>query len=63
VPRHCPLTLAEALEGWLAVKTAGRGLSANTVKAYRADIATFAAYLGGVDPNDRTAATRLRVAY
>jgi hypothetical protein len=37
------------------------GLSANTVRAYRADVATFAAYLVGVDRSDRTAATRLRV--
>jgi integrase/recombinase XerD len=59
--RHCPLTLDEALERWLAVKLAGRGLSVKTVKAYRADIATSAAYFAGVSPCDRTAATRVRV--
>jgi site-specific recombinase XerD len=59
--RHCALTHHEALERWLAVKLAGRGLSINTIKAYRADIATFAAYLAGVGPSDRMATTRARV--
>jgi len=38
-----PPTLAEAVEQWLTVKMAGRGLSPHTVRAYRADVATFAA--------------------
>jgi hypothetical protein len=38
-------TLATALEDWLTVRTAGRGLSPNTVRAYRADIAAVAAEL------------------
>lgn len=40
-----PQTLAEALEQWLQVKTAGRGLSPHTLRAYRTDIATLAAHL------------------
>ena len=34
------MTLADAMDEWLKVKTAGRGLSAHTIRAYRADIAT-----------------------
>ncbi len=52
-------TLAEALEQWLTVKTAGRGLSPHTVRAYRADVATFAAHLHGVSPTDRGVASRV----
>ncbi len=37
-------TLADAVEQWLTVKRAGRGLSPHTVRAYRADVATFAAH-------------------
>ena len=43
------MTLADAVEEWLKVKTAGRGLSPHTIRAYRADIATFAAHLSGAD--------------
>ncbi len=52
-------TLAEAVEQWLTVKTAGRGLSPHTVRAYRADVATFAAHLHGVSPTDRGFASRV----
>jgi len=52
-------TLAEALEQWLTVKTAGRGLSPHTVRAYRADVATLAAHLHGVSPTDRSVASRV----
>jgi len=54
-----PPTLAHAMEQWLTVKTAGRGLSPHTVRAYRADVATFAAHLSGVSPTDRRVATRV----
>jgi len=54
-----PLTLADAVEQWLTVKRAGRGLSPHTVRAYRADEATFAAHLHGVSPTDRSVATRV----
>jgi site-specific recombinase XerD len=47
------------LEQWLTVKTAGRGLSPHTVRAYRADVATFAAHLQGVSPADRGVADRV----
>ncbi|PRZ39736.1 integrase/recombinase XerD [Antricoccus suffuscus] len=50
------MTLAQAVDEWLKVKTAGRGLSPHTLRAYRADIATFAAHLAGADPRDRDAA-------
>ncbi len=55
------LTLEEALEGWLQVKRAGRGLSPHTVRAYRADTASFARHLLEVQPADRTAAERVAV--
>jgi len=54
-----PPTLADAVEQWLTVKRAGRGLSPHTVRAYRADVATFAAHLHGVSPTDRSVATRV----
>lgn len=38
-------TLAEALEDWLTVRAAGRGLSTNTQRAYRADIERVARQL------------------
>jgi len=47
------------VEQWLTVKTAGRGLSPHTVRAYRADVATFAAHLHGVSPSDRGVADRV----
>ncbi len=52
-------TLADVVEQWLTVKTAGRGLSPHTVRAYRADVATFAAHLHGVSPSDRGVADRV----
>ena len=61
VARHS-MTLAQAVDGWLQVKTAGRGLSPHTVRAYRADVASFAARLAGADRTDREAAGRVRVA-
>jgi len=54
-----PPTLADAVEQWLTVKRAGRGLSPHTVRAYRADVATFAAHLSGVSPTDRGVASRV----
>ena len=54
-----PSTLTEAVEQWLTVKRAGRGLSPHTVRAYRADVATFAAHLVGVSPTDRGVASRV----
>lgn len=56
------MTLAAALEEWLKVKTAGRGLSPHTLRAYRSDIATFAIHLTGADPGDRQAAARVTIA-
>lgn len=55
------MTLAAALEDWLEVKTAGRGLSPHTLRAYRADIATFAAHFTGAEAGDRTAAERVTI--
>jgi len=49
------------VEQWLTVKTAGRGLSPHTVRAYRADVATFAAHLHGVSPTDRGVASRVEL--
>ena len=45
VPRRRSPTLEQALEDWLTLRSAGRGLSANTVRAYRSDIAAVAAHL------------------
>ena len=47
MPRRRSPTLAEALEGWLTLRSAGRGLSVNTLRAYRRDIAAVAERLGG----------------
>jgi site-specific recombinase XerC len=44
---RCSPTLSTALEDWLTVRTAGRGLSPNRVRAYRADVAAVAAELAG----------------
>ena len=57
-------TLATALEDWLTVRSAGRGLSPTTMRAYRADIAAVAAELAGParDGADRPAAARVTVA-
>jgi site-specific recombinase XerC len=54
-------TLAAALEDWLTVRTAGRGLSPNTIRAYRADIAAVAAELAGPAVDDRPATERVIV--
>ena len=56
-------TLSTALEEWLTVRTAGRGLSPNTLRAYRADIAAVAAELTGPadERDDRSAAERVTV--
>ncbi len=56
-----PMTLADAVEEWLKVKTAGRGLSPHTIRAYRADIATFAAHLLAANTRDRDAAHRFHI--
>jgi hypothetical protein len=45
----------------LKVKPAGRGLSPHAVRAYRADVATFAAHLHGVSPTDRRVASRVEL--
>jgi site-specific recombinase XerD len=52
VPRRPPLTLADALEEWLRLRSAGRGLSANTIRAYRRDVASFAEQLLDRAPAD-----------
>jgi integrase/recombinase XerC len=56
-------TLAEAVEDWLTVRSAGRGLSPNTRRAYRADVERLAAHLvqPAADGGDRPAAVRVRV--
>ena len=55
--------LATALEDWLTARSAGRGLSDNTLRAYRGDVEAVAARL--VEPaaggDDRTAAERLTI--
>jgi len=61
VASPAPPTLADAVEQWLTVKRAGRGLSPHTVRAYRADVATFAAHLHGVSPTDRMVASRVEL--
>ena len=60
---HRTPTLAAALEDWLTVRSAGRGLSTNTTRAYRADIAAVAAELAGPadDGDDGPAAQRVTV--
>jgi len=55
-------TLAEVFEQWLTVKAAGRGWSPHTVRAYRTDVATFAAHLAGASPTERHAAGRVHLA-
>jgi integrase/recombinase XerC len=61
-------TLAEALEDWLTVRSAGRGLSPNTLRAYRADVERLALELSPTptptptDGDKRSAAERVRVA-
>jgi site-specific recombinase XerC len=53
-------TLATALEDWLTVRSAGRGLSPNTTRAYRADIAVVRA-LAALQRAGRSPATRARI--
>lgn len=55
--------LATALEDWRTVRSAGRGLSPNTMRAYRADIAAVAAELTRPvdDGDDRPATERVTV--
>ena len=53
------MTLADAIEESLKVKTAGRGLSPHTIRAYRAD--TFAAHLLAANTRDRDAAHRFHI--
>jgi site-specific recombinase XerD len=47
VPKRRSPTLADALEDWLTVRSAGRGLSPNTLRAYRADLERVAQELAG----------------
>jgi site-specific recombinase XerD len=63
VPKRRSPTLAEALEDWLTVRSAGRGLSANTQRAYRADVERLASELAQAAPDDddRPAAARVTV--
>jgi hypothetical protein len=63
VPDRCSPTLAEALADWLTVRSAGRGLSPNTLRAYRADVERVAVQLGPAPTagDDRPAAARARV--
>jgi hypothetical protein len=60
---RCSPTLATALEDWLIVRSAGRGLSPNTVRAYRTDVAAVAAELAGPgsEGDDRPSAERVTV--
>jgi integrase/recombinase XerD len=60
---HRSPTLAEALEDWLTVRSAGRGLSPNTLRAYRADIERVAAQLAAAaaEGDERSAAERVTV--
>ena len=64
MPRRRPLTLHDALKDWLEVRSAGRGLSDNTRRAYRADIEAVAARLAGpgAGTDERKAAERVTVA-
>src|SRR5207245_2522974 len=52
-----------AIGDWLAVRPAGRGLSKNTLMAYRPDIATIAGQLAGpqTDDDQRPAGERVTV--
>gem|GEM_PF-4297045 len=63
MPDRCSPTLAAALADWLAVRSAGRGLSPNTRRAYRADVERVAVQLGPTPTagDDRPAAARARV--
>jgi site-specific recombinase XerD len=62
-PRRFP-TLAEALDDWLTMRSAGRGLSPNTERAYRADLERVAQELAAParDGDERLAVERITVA-
>jgi integrase/recombinase XerC len=63
MPKRRSPTLGEALEDWLTVRSAGRGLSPNTLRAYRRDIAAFAERLADeVDDDELPAVDRVHVA-
>lgn len=55
-PKRSSSTLAVALEDWLTVRSAGRGLSANTLRAYRRDIAMIAEQFAAKNAKDGTPA-------
>jgi site-specific recombinase XerD len=62
VPKRRSPIVAEALDDWLTVRSAGRGLSANTLRAYRSDIAAVAEeILGDAGDNDVPAVHQVRV--
>ena len=63
MPKRRSPTLADALEDWLTVRSAGRGLSANTQRAYRADVERLASELAPAvtDDDDRPGAARVTV--
>lgn len=50
MPKLSSPTLNDALEDWLTVRSAGRGLSENTIRAYRFDIAAIAEKLDPKSP-------------
>ncbi len=64
MPRRTSTTLADALEGWLTARSAGRGVSDNTRRAYRADMEAVAARMAGpaAKGDERKAAERVAVA-
>ncbi len=63
MPKRPSPTLTEALEDWLTVRSAGRGLSPNTLRAYRRDIAAVAEQFVGphADTDERPPAERVSV--
>ena len=63
MPKRRSPTLTEALEDWLTVRSAGRGLSPNTLRAYRRDIAAAAEQFAGplADSDERPPADRVSV--
>jgi len=63
MPKRRSPTVGEALEDWLTVRSAGRGLSPNTLRAYRRDIAAVAERLVGpsAENDELPAADRVSV--
>ena len=63
MPKRRSPTLAEAVEDWLTVRSAGRGLSANTQRAYRADVERLAGALATptAEDDERKAAERVTI--